>query len=152
MTTTPSLCINILSINVCGLKSKLLVKEFTDFFVNYDVLCMCETRCDDADTNNIKEIMTKHGFDIVYKNRSALCRYKSGGLLIAVRNNLNIRWKEMKSDDETLLSICVNGQDVGLVNDLIITCIYIPPSHSRYGKREHFDELDEFFLTMSVSK
>ena len=140
-----TLVIKILSINVCGLKSKLLVKEFTDYISNYDVVCMCETRCDDADTNNIKEIMENHGFDIVYKNRSALSRYKSGGLLIALKNNLNVRWKEMKSDDETLLSISVSEQDVGLGNDLIITCIYIPPSHSRYGKSEHFDELNEFF-------
>ena len=68
--------------------------------------------------------------------------------MIAVKNSLNIRWKEMKSNEETLLSICVNGQDVGLEKNLIVTGVYIPPSHSRYGKREeHFDELEEFFLS-----
>ena len=149
LTTPQSLRINILTINVCGLKSKLLLEDFMNFIMNYDVVCMCETRCDDADTKNIKNVLEKAGFNFVYKNRSALSRYKSGGLLIAVKNTLNIRWTEMKSGDETLLSICVYGRDVGLEKNLLITCVYIPPSHSRYGKREHFDELDEFFLSHS---
>ena len=78
--------------------------------VDYDVICLCETRCDDADTNNVREVMVNSGFDIVCKNRSALSRYKSGGLLIAVRSELNIKWREMKYSEETLLSICINGR------------------------------------------
>ena len=53
----------------------------------------------------------------------------------------------MKSNEETLLSICVDGQDVGLEKNFIIAGVYIPPTQSRYSKREHFDELEEFFLS-----
>lgn len=61
--------------------------------------------------------------------------------------NINIKWKEIKSENETLLSICVYGRKVGLENNLLRTCVYIPPSHSRYGKRAHFD--DEISLSNS---
>lgn len=115
--------------------------------MNYDILCMCETRCDDADMSNFINVMVDKGFDIVYKNRCALSKYKSGGILIAVKSALNIKWKEIKTSSDILLSICVYGREVRLEKNLIITCVYIPPSHSRYGKREHFDELDEFFLS-----
>ena len=33
--------------------------------MNYDVMCMCKTRCDDGDTNNIRKVMVNSGFDIV---------------------------------------------------------------------------------------
>ena len=68
-----------------------LLRDFIDFIMNYDVVCMCETRCDDAATNNIIKVMVNSGFDVVYKNRSALSRYKLGGLLFAVRNTLNVK-------------------------------------------------------------
>lgn len=74
-----------LTLNVCGLKSKLLSDEFVVLRSSYDVVYMCETRCDDADMNIVGDKMGKIGFDIVYKNRHALSRFKSGGLLIAVR-------------------------------------------------------------------
>ena len=75
ITITQSLCINILIINVCGLKSKLLLNEFMVCIMNYDILCMCETRCDDADMSNIINVMVDKRFDIVYKNRCSLSRY-----------------------------------------------------------------------------
>ena len=62
---------------MCGLISKLLLRDFIDFTMNYDAVCMCETRCDDDDdddTNNKRKKMINSGFDIVYKNRSALRR------------------------------------------------------------------------------
>lgn len=54
--------------------SKLLLKEFMVFNMNYDVVCLRETGYDDADVNN--EVVENFGFNIVYKSRSALSRYK----------------------------------------------------------------------------
>ena len=64
ITSTQSLCINILTINVCGLRSKLLLNEFMVCIMNYDVLCMWETRCDDADMSNIINVMVDKGFSL----------------------------------------------------------------------------------------
>ena len=49
--------INILSINVCGIKSKLLVKEFNELLMTYNVICMCEIECNDVDKGNLREKM-----------------------------------------------------------------------------------------------
>lgn len=61
VTSTQRLYINILIINVCGLKSKLLLRDFMIFNMNHDVVCMCETRC----INNVVKVMENCGFDIV---------------------------------------------------------------------------------------
>ena len=51
-TTTQILRIIILTISVCGLKYKLLMRDFVGYVTNYDVVCMNETLCDDAERND----------------------------------------------------------------------------------------------------
>ena len=57
--------ISLLYFNVCGLKSKLFIDEFTDLIKCYDVICMCETKCDDVDMINVSTRMDEIGYDIV---------------------------------------------------------------------------------------
>ncbi len=80
-----------LSLNVCGLKSKLLLEDFIKLIKKYDIITMCETRCDDVDMGKVKDKFKDIGFDVVYKNRFALSRYKSGGLAIAIRDNISCK-------------------------------------------------------------
>lgn len=47
--------LHLLTLNVCGLRSKLLLVEFIDFMKSYDVIYMCETRCDDVDMKMVKK-------------------------------------------------------------------------------------------------
>ena len=141
------LTINVLSLNVCGLKSKLLLVDFIELITRYDVITMCETRCDDVDMEKVKETFKGIGFDVVYKNRFVLSRYKSGGLAIAVKDNVNFTWKLIRNLHEALLSIRIEGNSLGIQKDLVISSVYIPPSHSRYAKVLHFEELDNFLLS-----
>lgn len=138
--------INVLSLNVCGIKSKLLIQEFIDFLQSYDVVCLCETRCDDVDMSIVGETMENLGFVVVFKNRHEVSRYKSGGLVIAIKKNAPFKWKQIKHTYETLLSIRLDHIYLNLENDLIITAVYIPPSNSRYANKDHFDELDNLLL------
>ena len=138
--------VNILSLNVCGLKSKLMVKDFVEFIKKYDIVTLCETRCDDVDMAHVKTIFKDIGFELVYKNRSILSKYKSGGLAIAITNRKKITWKIIKNSFEALLSIKVDKSSLGTHKDLIITSVYIPPSHARYGNVLHFEEIDNFLL------
>lgn len=91
--------------------------------------------------------MESIGFKIVYKNRSKISRFKSGGILVAIRKNVCVRWKLIRFDSDSILSVKVDKRSVGLDKELILSCVYIPPSHSRYGNEEHFGELDNFLLT-----
>ena len=97
--------------------------------------------------SNINVIMEHIGYDIVYKNRCELSRYKSGGILIGIRKGIHLKWKPIKYSCECLLSIIIDRGSVSLEKDLVISSVYIPPSHSMYGRGQHFDEIDNFLLT-----
>ena len=62
----------ILSLNVCGIKSKLLSADFVGFINDCDIICFTETKCDDVDMINMKDRMENHGFDIVYKSMNKI--------------------------------------------------------------------------------
>ena len=91
------LTVNVLSLNVCGIKSKLLLGDFVELIKKYDIVTMCETRCDDVDMGKVKDKFKAIDFDVVYKNRSVLSRYKSGGLVTAIRNNTSLKWKLIRN-------------------------------------------------------
>lgn len=139
---------HVLSLNVCGIKSKLLSLEFVNHIKSYDVISLCETKCDDADMNNIEDIMDNIGFEIIFKNRSKLSRFKSGGLLSAIKKNAVLRWKHINTGYDSLLVVKVDKECLNFDKDLIISCVYVPPSHSRYGREEHFHELSDFFVDL----
>lgn len=86
-----------------GVKGYLAPKEFGDLFGMYDVACISETKCDDVDMTNVASSMENLGFDNVSKNRYELCRYKSGGLMIAVRMDIRLSWKTIKNKNKALI-------------------------------------------------
>lgn len=61
----------------------------------YDIVYMSEKRCDDLDMVSVNENFQEIGFDILYKNRGALRRFKSGGIIIAVKKVFGLRWKRL---------------------------------------------------------
>ena len=138
-----------LSLNVCGVKSKFLSVDFVNFIQDFDVICLCETKCDDTDMINVKKNMENIGFDIVFKNRSKLSRFKSGCLLIATKKNASFKCRHISNNYNSFLSVKVDRGSVDFGRELVRSCVYIPPSHSRYGREDHFDELDDFLLTYS---
>ena len=141
--------IDILSLNACGIRSKVYSVDFVNNIKRYDVLCLSETKCDDVDSSYLKVIMEDNGYDIVYKKRCELSRYKSGGILIGIKKSVDFKWNPVNYNCECILSIIIDGRSVSLEKDLVISSVYIPPSHSMYGGGQHFDELDHFLLTFT---
>lgn len=88
----------LLSLNVCGLIGKLLIPEFVDLCREYDIFSMCEMKCDVVDMQNVETKMQAIGFDVIYKNISELGRFKSGGLIIAVENSVNLKRKGIRTN------------------------------------------------------
>ena len=43
--------LNLLSINVCGLKNKLIIPKFQSLIQGYDIIGIQETKCDDYDSS-----------------------------------------------------------------------------------------------------
>ncbi len=57
---------------------------------------------------SVKDVIKGNGFDIVFKNKSKISKYKSGGPLIAVKENASFKWKQIRKDYECLLSIKID--------------------------------------------
>ena len=64
--------LKMLSLNVCGRKSKLIHPEFIDLLHKYNIIGLQESKLDDTDS-------IVKGYQICSKNRRAASRYRSGG-------------------------------------------------------------------------
>ena len=74
-------CFKIVSLNVCGLMSKMKYPEFREMLVSNDIICLTETKMDDLDSFDFD------GFICFMKNRSIYKR-KSGGIALQARNRI----------------------------------------------------------------
>ena len=66
-------CLKIVSLNVCGLMSKMKYPEFCEMQVSNDIICLTETKMDDLDSFDVD------GFTCFMKNRSIYKRKWGGG-------------------------------------------------------------------------
>ena len=68
---------------MCGIKNRLnKYKEVLDRISSYDVIRLKETKHDNADN------ITIPGYVLYAKNRHTLSKTRSGGILVAVRDNI----------------------------------------------------------------
>ena len=74
-------CLKIVSLNVCGLMSKMKYPEFCEMLVSNDIICLTETKMVDLDSFDFD------GFTCFMKNRS-IYKTKSGGIALLVRNQI----------------------------------------------------------------
>jgi hypothetical protein len=74
--------LNLLSLNCCGLKSKLNYPEFHAFVNTFDILCFVESKTDD-----LNEIVLP-GFLIKMKNRKIFQIENQGELYWVLRKNM----------------------------------------------------------------
>ena len=76
----------------------------------------------------LKTEMNTLGFDIIYKNRHSFSRYKSGGLLIAIKKDTKFQWQALPFKSDVFISVQVDKKCLGLQKHLIVTSVYVPPS------------------------
>lgn len=72
--------------------------DFGNSMKEFDFICFSETKCNDADKNNMKENMESFGFEIDLKNRGKLSRFKSGGILIVIKKDCWDILRHVESD------------------------------------------------------
>lgn len=86
--------IKCICLNVCGIKSKLLLPEFIQLITTHDICIFIETKTDKYDILNIPD-----GFSYVAKNRK-IFKHKSGGIVVVYRNNLKNHIKFLHSNSD----------------------------------------------------
>ena len=119
---------SLLEINVCGLKRKLLSIKFIEECKTYDVICMSEIRCDDVDMDMVKTDMDALGFGIIYENIHAFSRYKSGGLLIAIKNDSKLQWKALSFKSDVFSYVQVDKKVLVYKNILLFLLLMFHPA------------------------
>ena len=72
--------INILCLNVCGLKSKLNSSEFIDECKDFCFIILQEIKTDNLDEANIKQCLHRYEYDVVFKHNKKLSKHRSGGV------------------------------------------------------------------------
>ena len=126
--------VNMMSINVNGLKGKLKSPDFERYILHFEFIFLSETKL-----NNI-EILHIDGFSLFSKNRQK-CKHTSGGVALLVKT-------EMKNSVTLLDTVCENVVlcriDASILGKpVILGSVYIPPKNSRYSKIDIFDDIEQ---------
>ena len=128
-----------MSLNVCGLVSKLNCPEFLSFIKQYDIICIQESKLDDVDTVSIA------GYQIFTNNRRAISRYRSGGITLIVKNELSPYIRMKKTDSKLILWFSISKHLMLNNEELLCGIVYIPPHGSRYANPDPYLELQNEF-------
>ena len=132
---------------MCGITSKLDLPEFRALCTSHDIVCFSETKCDDIDVINIQSTFQEWGFVVHFLNRKKR-KNKSGGIVLGVKEELNMQYKRVYTESEVILPIKINKHFFKSDRDIILSALYVPPYNSKYAKIEHFDEIENVILDL----
>ena len=133
---------NILTLNVCGLASKLLSPEFNSLIQQYDVIGLQETKTDDTDS-----YLEIPGYKMFFHNRSCISRYRSGGIVLLVKHKLLPYIKIKNNDGSRLVLLFTISKTLYKFEnhgeDLECGIVYIPPQGTKYASDDPYLEIQE---------
>ena len=135
---------HVLSLNCCGLVQKLNYPEFKDLILDYDFICLQETKTDDVDEIELE------GYKFVMKNRRKYGRIKSGGIAFAYREEYERYISVHESESKFILWVEISKELTKQEENLFIGVVYIPPESSRYSSRDAFNEIEDEILEIMV--
>lgn len=126
-----------LSLNVCGIKTRLNYAEFTDFISKYDIIGLTETKTDDSDSISLP------GYVLFTKNRHTLSNVRSGGILVAIRESIVKYVHIIKTDCKYALWFKISKSLFNTCEDVLFGVCYIPPEGSKYSSNDCFLEIEQ---------
>jgi len=126
---------SLLSLNVCGLKSKVNCPEFTNYLNDFSIIGLQETKLNDLDHVELEQ------FDIFYKNRSINKHRRSGGIALLVKKNISKYVTILETKSKLVIWFVVSKQYTSLEQDILCGTVYIPPENSSYATDDPFLEI-----------
>ena len=137
--------LKILSLNVGGVVSRLHCPEFVTMIQNYDIIGLQETKTDITDNVYVPGYITH----IFHRKKNDLSRYRSGGLALLIKEELNefIKVDNQKTSNLILL-FTISGKlyDISGANDLKCGIVYVPPIGSKFSVEDPFFEIQNELL------
>lgn len=125
--------LKLLSLNVCGLKSKLLIPEFIDLCNEFDILTCFETKLDDLDIVKLDHHMC------IAKNRKQKVIRKSGGIAVMIKENILKYFEYIDSECEYVLWFKLDKILFNSDEDFYFGCVYVPPAYTDYSQNDILD-------------
>lgn len=137
--------IKLLSLNVCGLISKLKFPEFINLIRRYDIIGIQESKTDDTDSVNIPD------YTVFYHNRTNISRFRSGGITLIIKNEILPYVKiDQVRNSKVVLLFTISRQLFHSTEDINCGIIYVPPYGSRYAVDDPFLEIQSELLRYCV--
>ena len=133
--------LRVVTLNVCGIHSKLKRPDFIEFISKHDIVGICETKMDQFDQISID------GFTVFSSCRKH-CKRSSGGVMFLVKDYLRDFIKPMKLEilSQDTIWIALDKSLLGLT--VALGCVYIPPENSIYADIEKFNKLESDILSI----
>ena len=135
--------LSFLSINTCGLKSKLHFPEFTGLINSYDIIGVQESKLDDWDSLHIP------GYEIVCKNRKKISRYRSGGIALIIKSSVFPFISVHENSSNLVQWFSISKRLTNLASDILCRNIYIPPYGSKYAHQDPYLEIQTEYGNLS---
>ena len=112
-------------------------------------MCLSETFCTATDYENILcDEHTLPGFTLIHKPRN-MYRKPSGGICIAINNDIKKYVHHIENDCEQLLWCKIDKYITGTEEDVFLACVYIAPESSDYVKVSCFESIEYEILERS---
>ena len=137
--------LDLLILNVCGIKTKLLYPEFVNLLNKHDILCFTETKTDDLDVINHEDFI----FHI--KNRKKISNFRSGGIALGYRKSLQNLIHPIKTDSQFVLWFSIDGKCFNISENVIIGIVYIPPINTLYTSEDAMSEIESEFQNFQIN-
>ena len=96
----------------------------------------------------LNDTHTLPGFRIYHKVRHA--KTPSGGIAIAIRNELDPYISHVSNDCDNLLWCKIDKNLLGVKDDVYFACVYVSPENSPYSKPECFSNIETEILSFSA--
>ena len=140
--------LKIFSLNVGGLKSKLVSEDLEQEISNYDIICLSEVKMDSCDVGVLKSDF-EH-FTIFTNIEEEYTTKPRGGIIIFVKNYL-CDSVQFLSKCKLLVSIEINGKILRGGESIVLSAIYIPPAGTAYSRDDDFDTVEQFIHDWQVA-
>lgn len=127
--------LKLVTLNVCGLRSKVICPEFISYTKQFDIHGLQETKTDCIDDIKL------HDYILYFKHRKEIMKRKSGGIALAYRKCLDHYINPIDSPSKLVLWFSISKQ-LTKTDDFLCGIIYIPPEGSEYSIKDPYQEIE----------
>ena len=126
---------------MCGLFSKLKFPEFINLINQFDIAGIQKSKTDNTDVINIP------GYSVFSHNRARISRFRSGGIILIVKNEIApfIKIDQVRHSKLVLL-FTISRHLCRLEDDIQCGTVYVPPFGSKYVADDPYLELQSDLL------